>query len=95
MRSDDVCLIIALDVKLLLSWFDVLLCANHTQIHRDYWHRGKSWKRGLGCTAAAVRLLYTDFVIAHTPRTHTWYIQERTNIHIHTESRPVTIAKKR
>ena len=29
MKSDHVCLIVALDVELVLSWLDLLLCPNH------------------------------------------------------------------
>ena len=59
MKSDDVCLIVALDVKLMLSWVDFLLCTNHTHIHhRKLWHIFKSLKYGsCSCTAAAVLLL--------------------------------------
>ena len=65
------CLIIALDVKM-LSWFDMLRCTNHTHIHRrDCWHKGKSLEHGRRCTAAAL-LLHTDLVTVHTPRTHAW-----------------------
>ena len=35
MRSDDVCFIVAADVKMFSS-FDLLLCVNHAYIHRDY-----------------------------------------------------------
>ena len=52
----------------MLSWFDLLLvCTNHTHIHRDYWRKGKSLKHGSHGTAAAVPLVYTHFVTAHTP----------------------------
>ena len=53
MRSDDVCLIVALDVKVLL-WFDLLLllCTNHTHIRCDYWHKREAWG-----TAAIVLLM--------------------------------------
>ena len=72
-----------------------------TQIHRDYWHNGKSLKHGShSCTAAAV-LLYTDVVTMHTPSTHTWYIQKRTNTqkrttgaHKHTEAHKHTCTQK-
>ena len=46
MKSDDVCLIGALDVSM-LSWFDFLLFTYHTHIHRDYWRKGKSLKTRL------------------------------------------------
>ena len=39
MRSDDVCLMVALDVKMLC--FDLL---HQPHIHRDHWHKGKSLK---------------------------------------------------
>ena len=55
-RSDDVCFIVALDVKM-LSWFDFLPSTNHT--HRDYWYKGENLKHGCRYTAAAVLLLYT------------------------------------
>lgn len=54
-------LIVALDVKVLLSRLDRLLRTNHRQIHRD-WYERKSLKRG-SCSvaaAAAVLLLYTN-----------------------------------
>ena len=35
------------------------------------------------------------FVTAHTPRTHTWYIQKRTNIQIHAEASSVAVTKQR
>ena len=61
MSSDDVCLIVALDLKML--WFDLLLCTNHTHVHRDYLHNGKSLKHNCRCAAASgVLLLSNDFV---------------------------------
>ena len=36
--------LLQMDVELLLSWLDLLLCANHAHIHRDYWNEGKSLK---------------------------------------------------
>ena len=43
----------------MLSWLDLLLlCANHTHMRRDYWHKGESLEHGCRCTAAAVLLLY-------------------------------------
>ena len=58
MRSDDVCLTVALDV-LMVPWFDhLLLCISHTHIHCDYWHKGEGLGRGCRCTAAATLLLY-------------------------------------
>ena len=53
-RSDDVCLIVALDVKM-LSWVDFLLCTNHKHIHRDCWHKGKSLN--CGCEAACEKTI--------------------------------------
>ena len=55
------CVIVALDMKM-LSWFDLLLCANHRHIHRDCWHKGKALEHGWRCSAAAVLLLFTDLV---------------------------------
>ena len=55
-RTDDIRLVVALDVKLLL-WFDLLLFANHTHIHHGHWHKGKSLKHGSYSCAAAVLLL--------------------------------------
>ena len=71
MGSDDVCLIVALDVEI-LSWFPLLLYTNHAHIHRDYWHKDKSFKHHrCRCISDAMLLLYTDFMTAHTSRTHT------------------------
>lgn len=51
------CVMYALDVKLLLSWLNLLLCTNPT--HHDYWHKGNSLKYGsYDCTAAAVLLVH-------------------------------------
>ena len=59
-RSDDVYLVAALDVKN-CSWFDLLLCTNHTHIRRDYWHNDKSLEARLPlyrcCCSAAVGFL--------------------------------------
>ena len=56
-RSDDVCLIAGLEVKM-LSWFDLLLlCTNHMHIHRD-WHEGESLEHRCRCTTAAVLYAY-------------------------------------
>ena len=59
MTSNNVPLIVALDAKM-LSWFDLLLCANHTQVYRDHWHIDKNFMHGCRCTAAAVPLLPTE-----------------------------------
>ena len=45
MRSYDVCLIVELDVKM-LSRFDLLLCTKDKHLHRDDWHKDKSFKHG-------------------------------------------------
>ena len=51
MRSDDVCLTVALGTKM---WFDLLLlCTNYTRVHRDLWHK----KASAWSTAAAAPLL--------------------------------------
>ena len=57
MRSDDVCLIVALDVEMLTS-YDLLLCTDRTRIHCDYWHEGGSLEFDWPGGAAAVLLLY-------------------------------------
>ena len=68
---------------------------SHTR-YRDYFHKGKSLKHGCRCTAAAAVLLlpYADFVIAHTPRTHTWYIPKRTN-YAYTRKHRLGLSQKR
>ena len=59
MRSDDVCLIIALDVV-----FDfLLLCTSHTHKHRDCWPKGGGLEHGCRCIAAA-GMMYAA-VVAH------------------------------
>ena len=94
MRSDDVSVVVALDVKT-LSWFDLLLCANYPNIRRDCWNKGESLKHGCRCTAAAaVVLLCTEFVTAHTPRTHSWHIRKRTNIHVHTKAPYMAVTRE-
>ena len=76
MRSDDVCVIVALDVKM-LPLFDLLLCTNHAHIlvHRDYWYKGKSLEHGWRCiaAAAAVLLLCTD-LCESTHSTHAYLV---------------------
>ena len=58
MRSNNVYSTVAPNA-LVLSWLDLLLpCTSHTHIHRDYWHKSESSKRGCRCIAAAVLLLY-------------------------------------
>ena len=69
------CLIIALDVTKILSWFDLPCCAPTTHVHRDYWHKVKSLKHVRRRAAAAALLLYTDFggsthSISHSPGTY-------------------------
>ena len=76
----------------MLSWFDLLLCTIIHAYTRDYCRKGKGLKHDCRCTAGAV-LLYTCFVTAHTPLTHTWCIQQRSNLHIHTGAPPVAVAK--
>ena len=51
-RSDDVCVIVASDVKM-LSWFISCCCTPTTHIDHDYWHKGNSLKNGWCYTAAA------------------------------------------
>ena len=68
-------------------WF-----TSHAKIHRDYWHEGKSLKLGWRC-AAAVLLLYTGFVTAHTP--HARIPGTEAHIHIHSETPSVAITKER
>ena len=79
MRSDEGCLDATSDLRM-LTWFHLLPCSNHTNIHRDYWHRGKSLKR-CRCTAAAV-LLHTDFVASHS--THTYLVHTEAHIYAYT-----------
>ena len=83
------CVVAALDVKTLWR-FDLLLCSNHTRIHRDYWDKGKSLKNGCHCTAAAVLVLHTD-VTAHIPRT--WY--KHTNAHTYTQKHRLWLSRRR
>ena len=70
LRSDDVCLMVELAVKMLSCRSSLSYCAPITHIHRDCWHKGKNIEHGRRCTAAEV-LLYADFVTVHAPRTHT------------------------
>ena len=59
-------------------------CAPTARKHRDYWHNCERLKHG-SCTAVVLLLLCcsctpgTDFVIAHTPRAHTWYTHKSIN----------------
>ena len=86
MRSDDVILIFALDMKM-LSWFDLRLCTNYTLIlNRDYWYKGKSFKQGCRCIAAAGLPPTIDFETACTPFT-------RVN-QVHTEAPSVAVTKE-
>ena len=74
---------------------DLMLCNNHTGKRYGYWHKGKSLKHGCRCCCrccccAAAVPLYADFVIAHTPRTHMWYLQKGTNLHTGAPSVAIT-----
>ena len=40
--------------RLEMSRLDLLLCTNHTHIHRDDWHKGMNLQHGCRCAAAAV-----------------------------------------
>ena len=56
----------------------------------------KSFKNGSSCScAAAVLLLWTDFVTAHTPRTHTWYMLNEAHKYTHTLASTVCCCQKR
>ena len=64
MTSVDVCLIVAMGLK--MSLFDLLLCTKHTHTRGDYLHKVKSLEHGCRCTAAAAAaaallLPYTDW----------------------------------
>ena len=87
MRFDDACLIVATDVKM-LSWFDLLLCTNHTQYNWYYWHQDKSLKHGGRCIAAATLLPCTDFCDG-THSTHAYLVHTEAHIHTHTDGSTV------
>ena len=64
-RFDDVCFVlVAMEVKILQTWFDshLLLCINHTLHVRRDWHKGESIENGrrfCRCCCTAVVMLYT------------------------------------
>ena len=77
---------VLLDVKLLLSWLDLLLCTNHT--HRDY-ESLKTRPLQLYCCWCTCTAPPCHFFTAHTRHAHIpGKIQKRIKIHIHTEAPP-------
>ena len=93
MTSDDVCF----DCCIGCDTVTAVVVAWSPAVHQPHIRtprllaQGESLRHGSCNCIVAVLLMYTrtDFVTAHTPRTHTEYMQKRTSIHIHTEEPPL------